>query len=89
MCLSLLDPPYPAGKAFFSLLSPIPSIFLPFQSKEQFVACARQMISDGQVVVKFGNILAKHCLDPRCSRELLHAAEHTQSISSQLGIVAR
>ncbi|NXR36919.1 VINC protein, partial [Zosterops hypoxanthus] len=47
------------------------------------------MVSDGQVVVKFGNILAKHCLDQRCSTELLRAAEHTQSISSQLSIVAR
>ncbi|NXS80707.1 VINC protein, partial [Erpornis zantholeuca] len=47
------------------------------------------MASDGQVVVKFGNILAKHCLDQRCSTELLRAAEHTQSVSSQLGIVAR
>ncbi|XP_063247381.1 uncharacterized protein LOC134547413 isoform X3 [Prinia subflava] len=61
----------------------------PIASKEQFVACARQMVSDGQVVVKFGNILAKHCLDQRCATELLRAAEHTQSISSQLGIVAR
>ncbi|CAN8202752.1 unnamed protein product [Coccothraustes coccothraustes] len=61
----------------------------PIASKEQFVACARQMVSDGQVVVKFGNILAKHCLDQRCSMELLRATEHTQSISSQLGIVAR
>ncbi|NXS05993.1 VINC protein, partial [Oxylabes madagascariensis] len=47
------------------------------------------MVSDGQAVVKFGNILAKHCLDGRCSTELLRAAEHTQSISSQLSIVAR
>ncbi|NXB80900.1 VINC protein, partial [Donacobius atricapilla] len=47
------------------------------------------MVSNGQVVVKFGNILAKRCLDERCSTELLHAAEHTQSISSQLSIVAR
>nr|XP_030124528.3 uncharacterized protein LOC115494443 [Taeniopygia guttata] len=61
----------------------------PIASKEQFVACARQMVADGQVVVKFGNILAKHCLDQRCSMELLHATEHTQSVSSQLGIVAR
>ncbi|NXM77876.1 VINC protein, partial [Serilophus lunatus] len=45
--------------------------------------------SDGQVVVKFGHILAKQCLDQRCSRELLRASEHTHTISSQLGIVAR
>ncbi|NWI55624.1 VINC protein, partial [Calyptomena viridis] len=45
--------------------------------------------SDGQVVVKFGHILAQQCLDQRCSTELLHASEHTHTISSQLGIVAR
>ncbi|KAF1456004.1 hypothetical protein FQV08_0007438, partial [Pygoscelis antarcticus] len=45
--------------------------------------------SDGQVVVKFGRIVAKHCLDKRCSAELLCAAEQTHTISSQLGIVAR
>ncbi|NXF11203.1 VINC protein, partial [Smithornis capensis] len=45
--------------------------------------------ADGQVVVKFGHILAQQCLDQRCSTELLRASEHTHSISSQLGIVAR
>ncbi|KAF1466256.1 hypothetical protein FQV17_0005998, partial [Megadyptes antipodes antipodes] len=45
--------------------------------------------SDGQVFVKFGRIVAKHCLDKRCSAELLCAAEQTHTISSQLGIVAR
>ncbi|NXX54108.1 VINC protein, partial [Scopus umbretta] len=45
--------------------------------------------SDGQACVKFGRIIAKHCLDRRCSAELLCAAEQTHTISSQLGIVAR
>ncbi|NXJ31921.1 VINC protein, partial [Ciconia maguari] len=45
--------------------------------------------SAGQVFVKFGRIVAKHCLDKRCSAELLCAAEQTHTISSQLGIVAR
>ncbi|NXT78468.1 VINC protein, partial [Zapornia atra] len=45
--------------------------------------------SDGQVLVKFGRTVAKHCLDERCSMELLRAAEHTHTISSQLSIVAR
>ncbi|NWH69331.1 VINC protein, partial [Piaya cayana] len=45
--------------------------------------------SDGQVFVKFGHIVAKHCLDKRCSTELLCAAEQTHTISSQLSIVAR
>ncbi|XP_027594354.1 uncharacterized protein LOC113997041 isoform X2 [Pipra filicauda] len=61
----------------------------PIASKEQFVACARQIASDGQVVVRFGHILAKQCPDQRCSTELLRASEHTHTLSSQLGIVAR
>ncbi|GAB0187807.1 hypothetical protein GRJ2_001246000 [Grus japonensis] len=61
----------------------------PIMSKDQLVACARQIASDGQVLVKFGRIVAKHCLDKRCSAELLCATEQTHTISSQLGIVAR
>ncbi|XP_055672138.1 uncharacterized protein LOC114011476 [Falco peregrinus] len=61
----------------------------PILSKDQLVACARQMASDGQVFVRFAHIVAKHCLNKRCSAELLRAAEQTYTISSQLGIVAR
>ncbi|XP_029879014.2 uncharacterized protein LOC115344996 isoform X2 [Aquila chrysaetos chrysaetos] len=61
----------------------------PIVSKDQLVACVRQIASDGQVFVKFGRIVAKHCLDKRCSAELLCAAEQTHTISSQLSIVAR
>ncbi|XP_027761049.1 uncharacterized protein LOC114068846 [Empidonax traillii] len=61
----------------------------PIASKEQFVACARQIASDGEVVVRFGQILAKQCPDWRCSSELLRASEHTHTLSSQLSIVAR
>ncbi|NXQ84077.1 VINC protein, partial [Nyctibius grandis] len=45
--------------------------------------------ADGQELVKFGQIIAKHCLDKRCSTELLCATQQTHTISSQLGIVAR
>ncbi|NXG64207.1 VINC protein, partial [Hemiprocne comata] len=45
--------------------------------------------SEGQVLVQFGRTVAKHCLDQRCSTELLCAAEQTHTISSQLAIVAR
>ncbi|KAM6280959.1 uncharacterized protein LJ264_002925 [Porphyrio hochstetteri] len=61
----------------------------PITSKEQLVACARHMASEGQVLVTFGCTVAKHCLHQRCSTELLRAAEHTHTISSQLSIVAR
>ncbi|XP_074945766.1 uncharacterized protein LOC142055566 [Phalacrocorax aristotelis] len=61
----------------------------PIMSKDQLVAYARQIASDGQVFVRFGQIIARHCLDRRCSAELLCAAERTHTISSQLGIVAR
>ncbi|NXU81798.1 VINC protein, partial [Oreotrochilus melanogaster] len=45
--------------------------------------------SEGQVLVKFGQVVAKHCQDKRCCLELLSATEQTQTISRQLGIVAR
>ncbi|NXI44669.1 VINC protein, partial [Galbula dea] len=45
--------------------------------------------SDGLVFVQFGHIIAKHCLDTRCSTELLCATEQTHTISSQLDMVAR
>lgn len=60
-----------------------------FQSKEQLVACARHMASDGQVFVRFGRLVAKNCPDKSCSSELLRATEQTHTISSQLGMVAR
>ncbi|XP_026700732.1 uncharacterized protein LOC113478098 isoform X1 [Athene cunicularia] len=61
----------------------------PIMSKDQLVTCARQIASDGQVFVKFGHIIAKHCLDKRCSAELLCATEQTRTISSQLSIITR
>ncbi|XP_048790781.1 uncharacterized protein LOC125688623 [Lagopus muta] len=61
----------------------------PITSKEQLVACARQIASDGQAFVTFGRVVAKMCLDKRCCAELLCAAEQTHTISSQLAIVAR
>ncbi|XP_068792621.1 vinculin-like [Struthio camelus] len=61
----------------------------PITTKDQFIACARQIASDGQVFAKFGRIIAKNCLDKRCSAELLCATEQSHTISSQLGIVAR
>ncbi|NWX90165.1 VINC protein, partial [Nothoprocta pentlandii] len=45
--------------------------------------------SDGHAFAKFGRVIATHCLDERCSTELLSAVEQTHTISSQLGIVAR
>ncbi|XP_061212876.1 uncharacterized protein LOC133214161 isoform X2 [Neopsephotus bourkii] len=61
----------------------------PITSKDQLVACARQMALDGQKFVTFGRAVAKLCLDRRCSMELLCATEQALTISSQLGIVAR
>ncbi|XP_030347052.1 uncharacterized protein LOC115610126 [Strigops habroptila] len=61
----------------------------PITSKDQLVACARQMALDGQEFVTFGRAVAKLCLDRRCSMELLCATEQAHTISSQLGIVAR
>ncbi|NXA40782.1 VINC protein, partial [Eudromia elegans] len=45
--------------------------------------------SAGQALARFGGIVATHCLDGRCSAELLGAVEQTRTVSGQLGIVAR
>ncbi|NWW91006.1 VINC protein, partial [Rhynochetos jubatus] len=44
--------------------------------------------SDGQALVRFGHIVAKHSLDQRCRAEVLRAAEQTHTLSSQLSMVA-
>lgn len=84
-----LDPPLGRKSGFLSPPAPNTFTSLLFQSKAQLVACARQMAADGGAFVRFGHIVARHCLDARCRAELLRAAEQTHTVSSQLGIVAR
>nr|XP_025033697.1 uncharacterized protein LOC102459754 isoform X2 [Pelodiscus sinensis]XP_025033698.1 uncharacterized protein LOC102459754 isoform X2 [Pelodiscus sinensis]XP_025033699.1 uncharacterized protein LOC102459754 isoform X2 [Pelodiscus sinensis] len=61
----------------------------PITTKDQLVACARQMASKGQVFVRFGHMVAKSCLDKRCATELLCVTEQIQTISNQLSIISR
>ncbi|XP_053169442.1 uncharacterized protein LOC128352893 [Hemicordylus capensis] len=61
----------------------------PIATKEQLIACAAQIISGGQALVKFAGIIAKNCLDERCAAELLYAMEQTKTISYQLSIISR
>ncbi|XP_008118299.2 uncharacterized protein LOC103280580 isoform X2 [Anolis carolinensis] len=61
----------------------------PLTTKEQLIASAAEIISGGQVLVKFASIVAKNCRDERCATELLHAVEQTRTISYQLSIVSR
>ncbi|CAM5104063.1 unnamed protein product [Eretmochelys imbricata] len=61
----------------------------PITTKEQLIACASQMASNGQVFVRFGHLIAKNCLDERCATELLCVTEQIQTISNQLRIISR
>ncbi|XP_044865525.1 uncharacterized protein LOC123366298 isoform X2 [Mauremys mutica] len=61
----------------------------PITTKEQLIACASQMASNGQVFVRFGRLIAKNCLDERCATELLCVTEQIQTISNQLRIISR
>nr|XP_042708697.1 uncharacterized protein LOC101933606 isoform X3 [Chrysemys picta bellii] len=61
----------------------------PITTKEQLIACASQMASNGQVFVRFGHLIAENCLDERCATELLCVTEQIQTISNQLRIISR
>ncbi|KAM9155527.1 vinculin-like isoform 2-T2 [Pangshura tecta] len=61
----------------------------PITTKEQLIACATQMASNGQMFVRFGHLIAKNCLDERCATELLCVTEQIQTISNQLRIISR
>ncbi|XP_077192404.1 uncharacterized protein LOC143836764 isoform X2 [Paroedura picta] len=61
----------------------------PVTTKEQLIACATQIISGGQALLKFAGIVAKNCLDERCATELQNAIEQTKTISYQFSIISR
>ncbi|XP_042302688.1 uncharacterized protein LOC121919816 isoform X2 [Sceloporus undulatus] len=61
----------------------------PVTTKEQLIACATEIISEGQVLVKFASIIANNCRDERCATELMYAVEQTKTISYQLSIISR
>ncbi|KAJ7341211.1 hypothetical protein JRQ81_005057 [Phrynocephalus forsythii] len=59
------------------------------KTKEQLIACARQIISGGRILTNFASVIAKNCLDKRCASELLCTIEQTKMVSYQLSIISR
>lgn len=63
--------------------------FLWLQTKEQLIASARKIATSGQDLARLIRIIAKNCIDPRCSQELLCVVEQIQTMSNQLRIISR
>ncbi|KAM8786874.1 uncharacterized protein V5649_011242 [Rhynchonycteris naso] len=57
-------------------------------TKEQLIASARKVATAGQNFARLIHIVAKNCVDQRCSRELACAVEQIQTMSSQLRIIS-
>ncbi|GAB1286880.1 Vinculin/alpha-catenin family member 1 [Apodemus speciosus] len=67
----------------------------PFQSdmdqiwtKDQLIASARKVSASGKTFTRLIDIIAKNCIDQRCSQELLCMVEQIQTMSSQLSIIS-
>ncbi|XP_045436940.1 vinculin-like [Pipistrellus kuhlii] len=57
-------------------------------TKEQLIASARKVATSGQDFARLTRIIAKNCIDHRCSQELLCAVEQIQTLSNQLRIIS-
>nr|KAF6267045.1 hypothetical protein mMyoMyo1_011844 [Myotis myotis] len=57
-------------------------------TKEQLIASARKVATSGQNLARLIRIIAKSCIDPRCSQELLCVVEQIQTMSNQLRIIS-
>ncbi|KAG8509667.1 Catenin alpha-2, partial [Galemys pyrenaicus] len=57
-------------------------------TKDQLIASARRIASSGQNFSKLVRIIAKNCIDQRCSQELLCLVEQIQTVSNQLRIIS-
>ncbi|XP_060044416.1 LOW QUALITY PROTEIN: uncharacterized protein LOC132537586 [Erinaceus europaeus] len=57
-------------------------------TKDQLIASARKIAICGQNFARLASIIAKNCVDPRCSQELWCAVEQTQTMSRQLCIIS-
>ncbi|XP_026984854.1 uncharacterized protein [Sagmatias obliquidens] len=58
-------------------------------TKEQLITSARKIATSGQNFARLIRIIAKNCVDQRCSQELLYMVEQIQTMSSQLRIISR
>ncbi|XP_075419245.1 uncharacterized protein LOC142461329 [Tenrec ecaudatus] len=57
-------------------------------TKDQLITSARKIATSGQNFAKFIHIVAKNCIDPRYSQELLCVVEQIQTMSNQLRIIS-
>ncbi|XP_034350582.2 uncharacterized protein LOC117703216 [Arvicanthis niloticus] len=57
-------------------------------TKDQLIASARKVSASGKNFTRLICIIAKNCIDQRCSQELLCMVEQIQTMSSQLSIIS-
>ncbi|XP_012583045.1 PREDICTED: uncharacterized protein LOC105853889 isoform X2 [Condylura cristata] len=57
-------------------------------TKDQLIASAKRVATSGQNFSKLICIIAKNCIDQRCSQELLCVVEQIQTMSNQLRIIS-
>ncbi|XP_036728283.1 vinculin-like [Balaenoptera musculus] len=57
-------------------------------TKEQLITSARKIATSGQNFARLIRIMAKNCVDQRCSQELLYMVEQIQTMSCQLRIIS-
>ncbi|KAG3267994.1 hypothetical protein H1C71_035581 [Ictidomys tridecemlineatus] len=57
-------------------------------TKDQLITSAKKIATSGQNFTRLILIIAKNCIDQRCSQELRCAAEQIQTMSSQLRIIS-
>lgn len=63
--------------------------FLLVQTKDQLINSARKVAMYGHNFAKLIHIIAKNCIDQRCTQELVCAAEQIQTMCNQLRIISR
>ncbi|XP_011723266.2 uncharacterized protein [Macaca nemestrina] len=60
----------------------------PSMTKDQLITSARKIATSGRDFAKLICIIAKNCIDQRCSQELLCVVEQVQTMSNQLRIIS-
>ncbi|KAL6487643.1 hypothetical protein MHYP_G00042690 [Metynnis hypsauchen] len=61
----------------------------PIQSKNAFVTSAKDVILSCQSITTFVRVIADHCLDKHCTKELSIIREQIVTITNQLTIISR
>ncbi|XP_077352216.1 uncharacterized protein LOC144001607 isoform X2 [Festucalex cinctus] len=60
----------------------------PILNKAEFVSAAKDVMSNGQSVTNFIQVIANHCLDAQCALELFLIVEQILTITNQLSILS-